>query len=408
MKKEYEILKNADKVVLAYSGGLDTSIMISWLKEHGVKKVICVSADLGQVKDSKKLEEKALKSGADKFYNLDLTEEFLRNYAFKALKAGAKYENQYYLGTALARPIIAKSLVEIAKKENSDIIVHGCTGKGNDQIRFEVSIMALAPEIKVIAPWRFWKMKGRSDEIAYANARGIEVNVGNEEKYSEDENIWHISHEGLDLEDISKSADYKKILKWVCPLEECKDEAEIISIGFEKGNPVSINDIKLDSVSLITKLNEIGGRNGIGVCDIIESRMVGMKSRGLYENPGASILYAGHEILESATVYPDTLKYKQKMALDYAELYYGGKVFTNIMESMDAFIEVSQENVTGTVKLKLYKGNIIPYGIEAKNPLYKEDLASFEADQVYDQYDATGFIKLYGLATKVYAQGDKQ
>lgn len=408
MTKEYEILNKAEKVILAYSGGLDTSIMITWLKNQGVKNVVCVSGDLGQIKDVSKLEEKALKSGASKFYNLELTESFLKDYAFKALKAGAKYENQYLLGTALARPIIAKGLVEIAKKENCDIIVHGCTGKGNDQIRFEVSIMALAPEITVIAPWRFWELKGRSDELEYANKHHIEVNAGNEEKYSEDENIWHISHEGLDLEQIQNPANLQKILKWVTLPQNCADQAEIIAISFEKGNPIAINDILLDPVNLMLELNKIGSRNGIGICDIVESRMVGMKSRGIYENPGATLLYQAHEMLESVTVYPDTLKYKQKMALDYADLYYGGKVYTNIMQAMDSFIEVTQENVTGTVKLKLYKGNIIPYGISAKNSLYSEELASFEADSVYDQGHATGFINLYGLATKVYARGQKQ
>lgn len=404
MKKEYEILKNADKVVLAYSGGLDTSILVAWLKENGVKNVICVSGDLGQVKDVKALENKALDSGASKFYNIDLQKDFLEDYAFKALKAGAKYENAYLLGTALARPIIAKALVDVAKKEDCNIIVHGCTGKGNDQIRFELSVMALAPEITVLAPWRFWDIKGRSEELAYAKAHNIKVTETNDEKYSEDDNIWHISHEGLDLEDIKNPADYSKVLTYVKAPEECKDEAEIVSIGFEKGNPVSVNGEKLDSVSLLKKLNKIGGENGVGIDDIVESRVVGMKSRGVYENPGASLLYFAHEKLESVTVFPDLYKYKQKMALDYADLVYMGKVLTDIKKAMDAFVEVSQENVTGTVNLKLYKGSIKLNGIEASKPLYKEDYASFEEDDVYDQSDASGFISLFGLSTKINAQ----
>lgn len=407
MKKEFEILKNAEKVVLAYSGGLDTSMMVTWLKENGAKEVICVSGDLGQVEDHIALEKKALQSGASKFYNINLQKEFLEEYAFPTLMAGAKYENVYLLGTAIARPIIAKSLVEIAKKENCNIIVHGCTGKGNDQIRFEVSIMALAPEIKVLAPWRFWDIKGRSEEIEYAEKHDIKVFTSSEEKYSEDENIWHISHEGLDLENIKNPANLKKVLKWVTPPEKCKDEAEIVSIGFEKGIPVSVNGEKLEAVELLKKLNKIGGRNGIGIDDIVESRLVGMKSRGVYENPGASLLYFAHEKLESVTVFPDTLKYKQKMAHDYADLVYGGKMLTELKKAMDAFVKISQENVTGIVKLKLYKGSIQPYGIEAEKSLYREDYASFEEDNVYDQSDATGFINLYGLATKIYSQVEK-
>lgn len=404
MEKEFEILKNAKKVVLAYSGGLDTSIMACYLKEHGVKEVICVSGDLGQVEDEKALEKKALKSGASKFYNVDLKKEFLESYAFPTMKAGAKYENTYLLGTAIARPLISKALVDVARKENCDIIVHGCTGKGNDQIRFEVSIMALAPEMKVLAPWRFWSIKGRSEEEEYAKKHGIEVTKNGESKYSEDENIWHISHEGLDLEDPKNAPILDKVLKWVTPPEKCKDKAELVTIGFEKGNPVSVNGEKLDSVTLLKKLNEIGGRNGVGIDDIVESRMVGMKSRGLYENPGASLLYFAHEKLETVTVYPDTLKYKHKMAHDYADLVYGGKMLTELRVAMDAFVNVSQENVTGEVTLKLYKGSIFPHGINAKNSLYRDDYASFEKDDVYDQSDATGFINLFGLSTKIYAK----
>ncbi|RLK62672.1 argininosuccinate synthase [Atopobacter sp. AH10] len=404
MNKEFDCLKHADKVVLAYSGGLDTSVMVAWLKEKGVQEVICVSGDLGQIEDPQALEAKALASGASKFYNVDLKEAFLKDFAFPALQAGAKYENAYLLGTALARPAIAKALVEVAKKEDCQVIVHGCTGKGNDQIRFELSIMALAPEIKVIAPWRFWELKGRSEEIAYAKAHGIHVTDSNEASYSEDENLWHISHEGLDLEKASQPAQLEKVLKWVTPPELCEDEAEYVKLTFEQGLPVAVDGKTMDPVTLVQCLNTIGGRNGIGIDDIVESRLAGMKSRGLYENPAASLLHFAHEKLESMTIHPDLLKYKQKLAHDYADLAYNGKLLTPMKKALDAFIAISQENVTGTVTLKLYKGSILPYGIEADQSLYQEDYASFEADEVYDQGDATGFINLYGLATKIYAQ----
>lgn len=408
MKKEFEILKNSKKVVLAYSGGLDTSVLPSWLKEHGADEVIAVSCDLGQVKDPAALEKKALASKADKFYNVNLEDDFIKDFAFPTLKAGAKYENKYLLGTAIARPLMAKALVEVYKKEGADLIVHGCTGKGNDQIRFELSIMALDPSIKVLAPWRFWDLKGRSDELAYAKDHGIKIEAKADETYSEDENIWHISHEGLDLEDPKNPADLKKVLKWIIPPEMCKDEAEIVKIGFVKGEPVSLNGEDLDPVSLIKALNKIGGRNGIGIDDMVESRLVGMKSRGLYENPAATILYFAHQNLEEITVSPDTLKYKQKMAHDYADLVYNGKMMTQLKEAMDAFIDVSQENVTGEVSLKLYKGSMTPYGMEAKASLHSLDYASFEEDDVYNQADATGFINLYGLSTKIYASIKKE
>lgn len=404
LKSEYEILKEANKVVLAYSGGLDTSVMVTWLKEHGVKEVICVSVDLGQVKDPDALETKALGSGASKFYNINVEEEFIDQYAFKSLKADAKYENVYLLGTAIARPLISKVLVDIAKKEEAEVIVHGCTGKGNDQIRFEVSIMALAPEIKVVAPWRFWDIKGRSEEEAYAKEHGIELKVTKEEDYSMDENIWHLSHEGLDLEDPANSADLEKVLYWVTPPEKAADNAEVVELEFEKGIPVALNGEKLKGFELVKKLNEIAGKHGIGIDDIVESRMVGMKSRGVYENPAASVLYFAHEKLETVTIHPDALQYKQKMAHDYAELVYAGKWMTPLKEAMDAFVDVTQENVTGKVKVKLYKGNIQPAGITAKNSLYLEEYATFEEDDVYNQSDATGFINLFGLSSKIYSK----
>lgn len=408
IKNEYEILKQANKVVLAYSGGLDTSVMVTWLREHGVKEVICVSVDLGQVENPKALEEKALSSGASKFYNVNVEDEFIEDYAFKSLKAGAKYENIYLLGTAIARPLISKVLVEVAKKENAEVIVHGCTGKGNDQIRFELSIMALAPEIEVIAPWRIWDIKGRSEEEAYAKDHGIPLKLSKDEDYSMDENIWHLSHEGLDLEDPENTANLEKILHWVTPAEKAIDMAETIELEFKKGKPIALNGEKLKGSDLVKKLNTIAGKHGIGVDDIVESRMVGMKSRGVYENPAASVLYFAHEKLETVTMHPDTLQYKQKMALDYANLVYAGKWITPLKEAMDSFIEKTQENVSGKVKVKLYKGSMQPAGIKASNSLYLEEYATFEEDDVYDQSDATGFINLFGLSTKIYAKAVKE
>ena len=408
IKNEYEILKQAEKVVLAYSGGLDTSVIVKWLRENSVKEVICVSVDLGQVENPNALDEKALSSGASKFYNINVEDEFIEDYAFKSLKAGAKYENVYLLGTAIARPLISKVLVDIAKKEGAEVIVHGCTGKGNDQIRFELSMMALAPEIKVIAPWRFWDIKGRSEEEAYVKEHGIPLKVEKDEDYSMDENIWHLSHEGLDLEDPASPANLEKILKWVTPAEKAIDKAETIEIEFEKGKPVALNGENLKGSDLVKKLNELAGKHGIGVDDIVESRMVGMKSRGVYENPAASVLYFAHEKLESVTVHPDALQYKQKMALDYANLVYAGKWMTPLKEAMDSFIEKTQENVSGTVKVKLYKGSMQPAGIYATNSLYSEEYATFEEDDVYDQSDATGFINLFGLSTKMYAKAVKE
>ena len=403
MQNYYKLLSQTPAVVLAYSGGLDTSIMVPWLKEQGVKKVICVAGNLGQIQDPSALEKKAKLTGADKFYCLDLTEKFLEDYAFPSLKAGAKYENIYLLGTAIARPLIAKGLVEVAHKEGVDVIVHGCTGKGNDQVRFELGINNIDPKITVVAPWRFWDIKSRSQEIAYAEAHKIPLQFSAEEDYSMDENIWHLSHEGLDLEDPEAAADLKKILHWVTPPEEAPDKAEIISLEFDQGTPIGLNGQKLDPVSLLTELNKTGGKHGIGIDDLVESRLVGMKSRGVYENPGASILYFAHAKLESLTIEADCLHFKQSLAHKYADLIYNGKWDTSLRKSLAAFVDESQKFVTGQVKVKLYKGSMQPAGIFSEYSLFDEKYATFEEDDVYDQSDATGFIKLFGLSNRLQA-----
>lgn len=407
-QNEYQMLKEAKKVILAYSGGLDTSVLTTWLLEKGVGEVVCVSVDLGQVKDPDKLKEKALGQGASKFYNINVEDEFIEEYAYKSLLAGAKYENLYLLGTAIARPLIAKVLVDIYEKEGADLIVHGCTGKGNDQIRFELSIAALDPKIKVLAPWRFWDIKGRSEEEAYAASHGIKLDFTKEEDYSMDENIWHLSHEGLDLENPENEADLDKILHWITPPEKAPDEAEIVEIGFEKGKPISLNGKKLKGSDMVKDLNEIAGNHGIGIDDMVESRVVGMKSRGVYENPAASLLYFAFEKLQSVTIHPEALAYKQKMSLDYANLVYEGKWMTPLKEAMDLFMEKVNENTSGSVKVKLYKGNMYPAGIFADKALFDEELATFEEDDVYSQEDATGFINLFGLSTKTYASVMKE
>lgn len=407
-QNEYQMLKEAKKVILAYSGGLDTSVLTTWLLEKGVGEVVCVSVDLGQVKDPDKLKEKALGQGASKFYNINVEDEFIEEYAYKSLLAGAKYENLYLLGTAIARPLIAKVLVDIYEKEGADLIVHGCTGKGNDQIRFELSIAALDPKIKVLAPWRFWDIKGRSEEEAYAASHGIKLDFTKEEDYSMDENIWHLSHEGLDLENPENEADLEKILHWITPPEKAPDEAEIVEIGFEKGKPISLNDKKLKGSDMVKALNKIAGSQGIGIDDMVESRGVGMKSRGVYENPAASLLYFALEKLQSVTIHPEALAYKQKMSLDYANLVYEGKWMTPLKEAMDLFMEKVNENTSGSVKVKLYKGNMYPAGIFADKALFDEELATFEEDDVYSQEDATGFINLFGLSTKTYASVMKE
>ncbi len=400
--------KDIKKVVLAYSGGLDTSIMIAWLKEnYNNCEVVCACGDVGQGKELTGLEEKAKKTGASKLYIMDLTKEFIEDYIFPTIKAGAVYENKYLLGTSFARPVIGKKLCEIAIAEGADAICHGCTGKGNDQVRFELAVKAFCPEMEIIAPWRIWDIKSREEEIEYAEAHGIHLSLTKETNYSKDKNIWHLSHEGLDLEFPANEPDYDKILELGVTPENAPDVATYVTIGFEKGNPVSIDGKMLDGVSLLTQLNDIGGKNGIGIADIVENRLVGMKSRGVYETPGGSILYHAHEVLESLCLDKETQHYKQLIALKFAELVYNGQWFTPLREALSAFVDSSQEPVNGTVKLKLYKGNIINAGTASPNSLYSEQIATFEKDDVYDQFDANGFINLFGLPTKVKALMDK-
>lgn len=393
--------KQIKKAVLAYSGGLDTSIIIPWLKENYGCEVIAVAADVGQGSaELEGLREKAIKTGASACYIEDLKDDFVNDYIFPTLKAGAKYEGCYLLGTAFARPVIAKRIVGIALREGADAIVHGCTGKGNDQVRFELTIKAFAPGMTIIAPWREWDLKSREDEIAYAEARGIQLTVSRETNYSKDRNLWHLSHEGLDLEDPAKTPKYDKILELGVSPEKAPDTPEIIHIGFEKGVPVSLNGVKTDGVALIEALNKLGGKHGIGLLDMVENRLAGMKSRGVYETPGGAILYAAHDLLEQLTLDRDSLSVKHQLAIRYAELVYNGLWFTPLREALDAFVESTQQTVTGEVGLKLYKGNIIPHGMTSPYSLYDEDLASFgESD--YSHKDAEGFINLFGLPLKV-------
>ena len=393
------------KVVLAYSGGLDTSIIIPWLKEnYNNCEVIAVAADVGQGKELSGLEEKALKTGASKLYIEDLRQEFVDEYIFPTLKAGAVYENQYLLGTSFARPIIAKRIVEIAKKEGADAIAHGCTGKGNDQVRFELAIKAYAPNMKIIAPWRVWELKSREEEIAYAEARNIPLNITRETNYSKDKNLWHLSHEGLDLEDPANEPKYDEILEMGVSPERAPDKATYITLSFEKGIPVALDGEKLDGVAMIEKLNKLGGENGIGLVDMVENRLVGMKSRGVYETPGGTILYKAHEALETLCLDRDTQHYKQQMvAGKFSELVYYGQWYTPLREALSAFVDTTQETVTGEVKLKLYKGNMILAGITSPYSLYDEDIATFSEDEVYNQMDSQGFINLFGLPIKVKA-----
>lgn len=395
--------KKYNKVVLAYSGGLDTSIIIPWLKENYGCEVIAVAGDVGQGKELSGLEARAKKTGASKLYVADLKEEFVNEYVFPTVKAGAVYEGKYLLGTSFARPIIAKRIVEIAKAEGADAICHGCTGKGNDQVRFELAIKAFAPEMDIIAPWRIWDIKSRDEEIEYAEKRGIEIPVTKETSYSKDKNLWHLSHEGLDLEDPANEPDYDKILELGVSPEKAPDTAEYVTLTFEKGIPVALNGVKMGGVELIAKLNELGGKHGIGIVDMVENRLVGMKSRGVYETPGGAILYAAHAALEEICLDRDTQHFKQKMSYDFADLVYFGKWYTPLREAMSAFIDSTQEAVNGDVKLKLYKGNIINAGMTSPDSLYDEDIATFAEDEVYDQKDSAGFINLFGLPIKVKA-----
>ena len=394
------------KVVLAYSGGLDTSIIIPWLKENYDNcEVIAVSADVGQGSELTGLEEKAKKTGASKLYIEDLKKEFIEEYVYPTVKAGAVYENKYLLGTSLARPIIAKRIVEIAKAEGADAICHGCTGKGNDQVRFELAIKAFAPEMKIIAPWRIWDLKSREEEIEYAEAHNIPLKITRETNYSKDKNLWHLSHEGLDLEDPNNEPKYDdpSFLELGVSPEQAPDQPEYITLHFEKGIPTALNGQELGAVEMIEKLNELGGRNGVGIADMVENRLVGMKSRGVYETPGGTILYHAHNKLEEICLDRDTAHFKQHVALKFADLVYFGQWYTPLREALSAFVDSTQETVTGDVKLKLYKGNIIDAGVSSPYSLYDEDIATFDEDEVYNQKDSEGFINLFGLPIKVQA-----
>lgn len=397
--------KNIKKIILAYSGGLDTSVIIPWLKEiYNNCEVIAVVADVGQGSELDKIEEKAIKSGASKVYIENIKEEFVEEYIVPAIKAGAKYENKYLLGTALARPLIAKKLVEVAKKEKTNIICHGCTGKGNDQVRFELTIKAYMPNVQIIAPWRIWDIKSREEEFEYAKKHNIPLKITKETNYSKDKNIWHLSHEGLDLENPSNEPKYDEILEMGVSPEKALDNPTYIEISFEKGKPIALNGKNKTVIEIIKKLNKIGGENGIGIIDIVENRLVGMKSRGVYETPGGTILYKAHELLESICLDKDTMHYKINLSNDFAKQIYDGKWESLLTKSMISFIEKTQENVTGSVRLKLYKGNIIPAGIISKYSLYSEKIATFGEDDSYNQKDAEGFINLFGLSIKMTAE----
>ena len=399
-------MKEIKKVVLAYSGGLDTSIIIPWLKEnYNNCEVIAVSGDVGQGTELDGLEEKAIKTGASKLYVADLKDEFVSDYIFPTIQAGAVYEKEYLLGTSFARPIIAKKLVEIAKAEGADAICHGCTGKGNDQVRFELAIKAFAPDMKIIAPWREWSIKSRDEEIDYAEAHNIPLKITRETSYSKDKNLWHLSHEGLDLEDPANEPQYNKpgFLEMGVSPEMAPDEDTYLTIHFEKGVPTAVNGKEMGGVELIEYLNEVGGKNGIGLNDLVENRLVGMKSRGVYENPAGAILYKAHDILETITLDRDTMHYKELVAHRFAELVYFGQWYTPLREALSAFVSSTQQTVTGDVKVKLYKGNIINAGVTSPYTLYSEDFATFDADDVYNQKDSAGFINLFGLPIKVKA-----
>ena len=390
------------KVVLAYSGGLDTSVIIPWLKEnYGGCEVIACCADIGQGDDMQAVHDKAMRSGASKCYILDLAQEFLEEYVWPTLKAGAVYEGKYLLGTSFARPLIAKRLVEVAKKEGADAIAHGATGKGNDQVRFELTVKALAPSMGIIAPWREWDLLSRTQEIEYAKAHNIDIPTENK-KYSMDKNIWHLSHEGSDLEDPWNAPENEMYLVSKAP-EDAPDTPEYVTIDFEQGVPVAVNGEKLGAVELLNKLNEIGARNGVGIVDICENRLVGMKSRGVYENPGGAILYYAHRELEYLCLDRATYHFKEGVAIRFGELVYDGMWFCQLREALSAFVDDTQKTVTGTVKLKLYKGNIMSAGSKSPYSLYNQEFVTFEEDHVYNQADAEGFINLFGLPLKVRA-----
>ncbi|MBP0971598.1 MAG: argininosuccinate synthase [Oscillospiraceae bacterium] len=399
------------KIVLAYSGGLDTSIIIPWLKEtYPGCEVIAVSGDVGQGTELDGLEEKAIKTGASKLYIEDLTDEFIDDYVFPTVKAGAVYEGKYLLGTSFARPIIAKRIAEIAMKEGADAICHGCTGKGNDQVRFELTIKAFCPDMQIIAPWRIWDIKSRDEEIDYAEAHNIPLKISRETNYSKDKNLWHISHEGLDLENPANEPQYNKpgFLELGVSPEQAPDAPTYVTIDFEKGVPVAVDGVKMKGSDVVRKLNALGGANGIGITDIVENRLVGMKSRGVYETPGGTILYYAHAALETITLDKQTARVKAQLAQQYADLVYNGQWFTPLREALDAFVDSTQQTVNGTVKLKLYKGNIITAGITSPDTLYDEEVATFDEDNVYNQADSAGFINLFGLPIKVKAKLDQK
>lgn len=402
-------MKKFNKIVLAYSGGLDTSIMIQWLKEnYDDPEIIAVSGDVGQKDELEGLEEKALATGASKFYALDLKDAFVEGYIYPCLKADAVYEGVYLLGTSMARPLIAKGLVDIAHKEGADAICHGCTGKGNDQVRFELSIKAFAPDMPIIAPWREWELKSRDEEIDYAESHHIPLKINRETNYSKDKNIWHLSHEGLDLEDPANEPQYDKILELGVTPEKAPDEPTYITLHFEKGIPTQLNGESMSAQQLLLKLNQLGGANGIGIIDMVENRLVGMKSRGVYETPGGTIMYKAHALLETITMDKETQHFMQHVSVKYGELVYNGQWFTPLREALDAFVDKANEYVNGDVKLKLYKGNIIPAGMTSPTSLYSEQIASFGEDDSYDQSDSKGFINLFGLPIKVRAQQEKK
>ncbi len=391
------------KVVLAYSGGLDTSIIIPWLKENYGCEVIAVAADVGQGAELSGLDEKARKTGASKLYIEDLQKEFVNDFIFPTLKAGAVYEGKYLLGTSFARPVIAKRIVEIAKAEGADAIAHGCTGKGNDQVRFELTIKAFAPDMPIIAPWRTWDIKSRDEEIDYAEARNIPLAITRETNYSKDKNLWHLSHEGLDLEDPANEPDLDKILEMGVSPEKAPDHPTYVTLHFEQGVPTALDGVEMDGVTLIEKLNALGGANGIGIDDLVENRLVGMKSRGVYETPGGRILYTAHAALETLCLDRDTQHYKELVANRFAELVYFGQWYTPLREALSAFVDQTQKTVTGDVKLKLYKGNCTNASITSPHSLYSEEIATFGEDEVYNQMDSQGFINLFGLPIKVGA-----
>jgi len=392
-----------EKVVLAYSGGLDTTVIIPWLQENYNYDVIAVCVDVGQGKELEGLEERALSTGAIKLYIEDTTDEFVNDYVMPTIQAGAIYEKKYLLGTSMARPPIAKRLVDIALKEGAVAICHGATGKGNDQVRFELTIKALAPQLKIIAPWRIWDIKSREDAVEYLEKRDIPVPMKKGDTYSRDRNLWHLSHEGLELEDPGLEANYDKILQMCVTPEKAPDVATYIEIEYIKGFPVKLNGKTMTATEILTELNDIGGKNGIGIIDILENRVVGMKSRGIYETPGGTILYAAHQELEYLCLDKQTLSYKNELSIKFAELVYSGEWFTPLREALTAFVDSTQSTVTGTVKLKLYKGNIIPAGATSDYSLYNESIASFTTGDLYDHKDAEGFINLFGLPLKVRA-----